>query len=130
MQHHVIPHFILRMKEQQEIFDVFGGDQYRTFCYVDDAAQMTINLMNTQDANGRVVNVGDDQNHIRIDALAKMLFEAKGIDPVIKERGAPDGSVADRKPDLSLLRELNCDVHPTPLARGLMAALQWYDTHA
>jgi len=124
---HVIPHFILRMKEQKDVFDVFGGDQYRTFCFVDDAAQMTINLMNTREANGRVVNVGDDHNHIRIDTLARMLFEAKGIDPVIKERGAPNGSVVDRKPDLSLLRELNCDVQATPLARGLEEALMWYD---
>lgn len=124
---HVIPHFILRMKEQQETFDIFGGDQYRTFCFVDDAAQMTINLMNTREANGKVVNVGDDHNHIRIDALARMLFEAKGIDPVIEEQGAPDGSVMDRKPDLRLLRELDCDVRPTPLAHGLKEALLWYD---
>lgn len=123
---HVIPHFIQRLTEQRDVFDIFGGDQYRTFCYVDDAAQMTINLMNTDEANGRVVNVGDDQNHIRIDTLAKMLFKTAGIDPVLNECGAPEGSVADRKPDLSLIRELHCDVQSTPLSRGLRDTFSWY----
>jgi nucleoside-diphosphate-sugar epimerase len=68
-----------------------------------NTAHSVMSMMRHKDeANGRVVNVGDDQNHIRIDTLAKMLFEAAGIDPVLKERGAPEGSVADRKPDLGL----------------------------
>jgi UDP-glucose 4-epimerase/UDP-glucuronate decarboxylase len=123
---HVIPHFIQRLTVQRDVFDIYGGDQYRAFCYVDDAAQITINLMNNDEANGRVVNVGDDQNHIRIDTLAKMLFEMAGLNPSLKECGAPEGSVADRRPDLRLLRELKCDVPSTPLAKGLKEAFSWY----
>ncbi|MFV9677675.1 MAG: NAD-dependent epimerase/dehydratase family protein, partial [Methanosarcinales archaeon] len=58
---HVIPEFILRLKKDPEKLEMFGGYQYRTFCYVTDAAKMTVNLMNNKEANNRVVNIGNDQ---------------------------------------------------------------------
>ena len=44
---HVIPEFILRLKKNSKLFEMYGGDQFRTFCYCTDAAKMTIHVMNS-----------------------------------------------------------------------------------
>ncbi|MHA1284438.1 MAG: NAD-dependent epimerase/dehydratase family protein [Promethearchaeota archaeon] len=122
---HVIPEFILRLIKDKNKFEIYGGNQYRSFCYVEDAAQMTINLMNIKNSNNKIVNVGDD-NYVKISDLAKILFKIMKISPIIVEKGAPEGSIEKRKPDLTLIKELNCFVSRTDFIKGLKKTLDWY----
>gem|GEM_PF-4782647 len=52
---------------------MYGGYQYRSFCYVEDAANMTINLMDNKTAINKVINIGSD-NYTKISKLAEYLF--------------------------------------------------------
>ncbi len=122
---HVIPEFILRLQDLEGEFKMYGGDQYRSFCYVTDAARMTINLMECEEANGKVVNIGDD-NYVQIKELAEMIFDYFDVDPEIDDEGAPEGSVKKRKPDLSKIKELGCFVDDTEFRDGLLETIKWY----
>ena len=124
---HVIPEFILRLKKDSRKFEMFGGYQYRTFCYVTDAAKMTVNLMNDEKANNKVVNIGNDQEVIRIASIAEKLCQIMGISPKIIEKGAPEGSTEKRIPDLKLIRELGDFVSEVSFAQGLNNTFDWYD---
>jgi len=123
---HVIPEFILRLKKEPKKFEMFGGYQYRSFCYIEDAVKMTINLMNNQNTNNKIVNVGND-NFIKISSIAKKLFQFMGISPKIIEKGAPDGSVEKRQPDLTLIKKLGHFVSKVPFEEGLEKTYRWYD---
>ena len=122
---HVIPEFILRLKEKPQVFEIYGGYQYRSFCYAVDAAKMTINIMNNKKTNNLVINVGSD-HYIQISKLAEILSNLIGISPKIKEKGAPEGSVNKRKPNLNLIKELGCYTSEISFIDGLKKTYEWY----
>lgn len=123
--HHVIPEFIIRLKKNPLNFKMYGGYQYRSFCYVEDAAQMTINLMNNINANYKIVNIGND-NYIQILSIAETLFKLMNQSPKIVEKGAPKGSVEKRRPNLELIKKLGSHVSKTPFEKGLKKTVDWY----
>lgn len=123
---HVIPEFILRLKRHASKLEMYGGYQYRSFCYISDAAKMIINLMNNKDANNKIVNVGGD-NYIKIASLAKMLCNIMGVSVEFIEKGAPKGSVEKRKPDLSIIKELKNYVSEVSFDKGLRKTYEWYN---
>lgn len=123
---HVIPEFILRLEKNKTEFEMFGGDQYRTFCYVTDASKMTIDLMNNKKANNKIINVGNDQDCVKISLIGEKLSQIMQISPVFIERGAPRGSIEKRIPDLKLIKELGAYTYEVPLNQGLINTFEWY----
>ncbi|MFA4848750.1 MAG: NAD-dependent epimerase/dehydratase family protein [Methanoregula sp.] len=124
---HVIPEFFLRLKKNARQFEMYGGDQYRTFCYCTDAAKMTINVMNSLQSSGRIINIGNDKNNIKISDIGKQLAKIMKINPEFIENGAPDGSVKKRIPDLSVIKKMNCYVEEVPFEEGLAETYRWYN---
>ena len=123
---HVIPEFILRLKKDPTKLEMYGGYQYRSFCYVDDAVKMTVNLMNNQNANNKIVNIGNE-HYIKISLLAEMLFKIMKISPKVIENGAPEGSVEMRRPDLKLIKKLDNYVSNISFDDGLRTTYEWYE---
>jgi UDP-glucose 4-epimerase len=124
---HVIPEFILRLKKDPTRLEMYGGDQYRTFCYCTDAAKMTINVMNSNQAVGKVINIGNDSNDIQISAVGKKLAKIMGLHPNFIENGAPVGSVKKRIPDLTIIKKMNCYVGEISFEQGLRETYSWYN---
>lgn len=124
---HVIPEFILRLKKDPEKLEMFGGYQYRAFCYATDTAKMTINLMNNKKANNKVVNIGNDQECIKISSIGKKISQVMKISPKFAEKGAPEGSTDTRIPDLKLIKELGDYVSEVSFSQGLINTFKWYD---
>jgi len=124
---HVIPEFIIRLKKDPSLLEMYGGDQYRTFCYCTDAAKMTINVMDSILSSGKVINIGNDENNIKISAIGKNLAKIMGIHPKLVEKGAPRGSVKKRIPDLTTIKKMNCYVEEIPFKRGLVEMYHWYN---
>lgn len=123
---HVIPEFILRLKKDNKTMEMYGGYQYRSFCYARDAAEMTINLMNTSLSDNKVVNVGSDEC-FKISSIAENLCEIMEISPEFIEKKAPKGSIDRRMPDLSLIKSLGCYESETPFNEGIKQTFEWYN---
>jgi UDP-glucose 4-epimerase/UDP-glucuronate decarboxylase len=121
---HVIPEFIARARERPDTFEMFGGDQYRSFCFATDAAQMTINVM--ENMEDQIVNIGNDIDVIKIIDLARMIFDEMDYEPVIKDRGAPRGSIDRRVPDLKKIKEEGCFEYSVGLIEGVGRTFAWY----
>jgi UDP-glucose 4-epimerase/UDP-glucuronate decarboxylase len=124
---HVIPEFILRLKKDSTKLDMYGGNQYRTFCYCTDAAKMTINVMNSIQSSGKIINIGNDENNIKISTIGKNLAKIMKINPEFIENGAPEGSVKKRIPDLTLIKKMKCYVAEVPFKQGLINTYSWYN---
>ncbi len=124
---HVIPEFILRLKKNPKSLEMWGGDQFRTFCYVTDAAKMTIKVMNNNKTTGKVINVGNDQECVKISSIGERLSEIMKITPEFIEKGAPEGSTDYRIPDLTLIKELGDYTFDVPFSDGILLTYTWYN---
>jgi UDP-glucuronate decarboxylase len=127
---HVIPEMLLRVMNGEDPFRVWGADQYRAFCYVEDAVEAMVRLMNTAEAVGQIVHIGDDTEPTKIADLATLVLETSGARPNIEPQPAPPGSVARRSPDLSKLRQLTGYEPTVPLAEGVRRTMAWYQESA
>ena len=123
---HVIPEMSLRALRGEDPFRVWGADQHRAFCYVDDAVEAMLRLMATPEAAGQIVHIGNDTAETNIGDLAKLVLGVAGVSPALQPLAAPAGSVARRCPDLARLRALTGYEPAVPLDEGVRRTFDWY----
>jgi UDP-glucuronate decarboxylase len=123
---HVIPQFIDRVLRGMDPFPIYGAYQSRAFCYVDDAVEATLRLMDVPGAEPLTVNVGNDSEQIRIVDMAQRLFQVAGVSPDVDVHPPPTGSPESRLPDLRRLRELTGYQPQFDLDTGLHKTYEWY----
>ena len=123
---HVIPQFIRRLLERQNPFHLYGAWQSRAFCYVDDAVEATLQLMDLPGVEPLTVNIGNDREEIQIVDLAHKLFPIVGFSPELSIYPPPLGSPERRCPDLERLRHLTDYEPKVALERGLWQTFEWY----
>ncbi|MFF0767318.1 NAD-dependent epimerase/dehydratase family protein [Nonomuraea wenchangensis] len=122
---HVIPELSLRAMRGEDPFRLYGADQSRAFCYVDDAVEAMVRLMAEPRAMGQIVHIGNDAE-TNIGDLAKLVLRIAEVSPAIDDVPAPAGSVARRCPDLTLLRELTGYEPRVALEEGVRRTFAWY----
>jgi UDP-glucuronate decarboxylase len=123
---HVIPEMSLRALRGEDPFRVWGAEQYRAFCHVDDAVEAMLRLMATPAAAGRIVHIGHDSEQTNVGDLAKLILRLAGASPVVRTLPAPPGSVGRRCPDLRALRRLTGFEPAVPLEEGVRRTFDWY----
>ncbi len=125
---HVIPELALRAMAGEDPFTVYGVDQFRAFCFVDDATDAMVRLMRSPGAHGEIVHIGND-TETNIGDLAKLVLRTTGVDPALRPEPAPPGSVARRCPDIAKLRALTGYEPTVPLDEGVRRTVDWYREH-
>ena len=116
---HFISEFVERAKQGE--YYIKGNDT-RSFCYINDAVEMTHNLV--LNANDRIVNVGR-QEESTIEDVAKCILDVMGVDPTLLEvRGGPTGSAKRRCPDTRQLRALTGFEKYTSLDEGIRKTVE------
>ena len=125
---HVIPQVIERIYKKEEPFKIYGYDQSRSFCFIDDAVNAMELVMDTTECSGKVLNIGSGIE-TNIKELIRSLFDISDYHPEIDLVDAPQGSVDRRCPDISLLSDLT-DYKPlVNLHQGLEKSYDWYMEH-
>jgi nucleoside-diphosphate-sugar epimerase len=126
---HVIPEFVERISKRVDPFPIFGADDTRTFCYVEDAVRAMQMLMDSSKTDSQpieTVHIGDFEE-IKMLELAEMLFQIAGWHPEkLDIRQSPPGSVKRRLADVSKLQALTGWQPQISLAEGLKRAFEWY----
>ncbi|MFF5126123.1 NAD-dependent epimerase/dehydratase family protein [Streptomyces syringium] len=123
---HVIPQFIERLLGGADPFPVYGADQSRAFCYVDDAVDAITALTALPTKETLLVNIGNDREEVLIEDLASKVFETVGRRPALDLHPAPPLSPGRRLPDLTRLRELTGYTPKVDLSEGLRRTYEWY----
>ncbi len=123
---HVIPQFIDRMVKGENPFRVYGGEQSRAFCHIDDAVHATIGVTRQPSPEPLVVNIGNNDEELAITDLARRLFTLAGVSRDLEVLDPPPNSPDRRLPDLTTLNALLPDRKPVPLDTGLRQMLDWY----
>lgn len=125
---HVVPEMLARAAAGQNPFIVWGADQTRAFCYVDDAIDGILAATRSDALAGRIVHIGNGTEETRIADLAELVVEVVGSGGKREPRPAPVGSVVRRCPDVSLLEGATGFTPKVDLAEGVRRTWEWYRT--
>ncbi|KND46789.1 MAG: UDP-glucuronate decarboxylase [Parcubacteria bacterium C7867-006] len=129
---HVIPEMSKRIIDKQEPFDIFGADESRTFCYIDDAVEAMVMLMDSQKTDvgiAETIHIGNT-DEITMENLAKKFFKIAGWQPVeYKINQGLQGSVKRRLADISKIEKMVGWKPKTNLDDGLSKTFEWYKNY-
>lgn len=128
---HVIPEFIERIQNKVDPFPVYGGDDTRTFCYMDDAVEAMQMIMESDATTGGTYHIGQHHdNEITMLDLAEKLFVIAGWHPeTLDVKNSPEGSVKRRAAEIT---KIEADIGWKPkvsLDEGLRRTYAWYQEH-
>jgi nucleoside-diphosphate-sugar epimerase len=116
-------HFISEFVERCQKGEYYiKGNDTRSFCYIDDAIEMTHRLV--KHASNRIVHVGRPKE-TKIETVAKAIMDIMGIDPdKLEIQEGPIGSAKRRCPDTTLVKELTGFEHYTDIYNGLKKTVE------
>ena len=116
---HFVSEFVQRVKNKKYYIN---GNDTRSFCYIDDAIEMTHRLILNH--SNCIVNVGR-QEETEISTVAKLIMEIMGVDPnLLTVHPSPKGSVTRRCPDTALVQKLTGFTKYTTLYNGLEKTIE------
>ncbi len=124
---HVLPEFFRRIHERVNPFPVYGGEETRAFCAVEDAVRATEAVMMSEKCAGEIVHIGNSSQEMKIIDLLKLVLKIAGYNPEIKILPAPEGCVMRRCPDTRKLYELagfRAEITPE---EALPEMYRWYE---
>ena len=121
----------VRLLLQGESFEVWGGEQLRDFTYVGDCVEAMLLAAESDQANGRVFNLGGD-SVVSLRHLADMLIEVNGsgeyaIRTFPEDRKRID--IGDYYCDDKLIRDTLGWQHRVPLREALAKTIEYYREH-
>lgn len=120
---HVISDFLERAK--RGVFELYGYKETRSFIYVEDAVNATIQCAEADAVLNQVINLGGPREISMLD-LGKIMMELLNKTEEITCFPSPSGCVHRRSPDLSLLRDLINFQSRISLEEGLKRTIAYY----
>jgi nucleoside-diphosphate-sugar epimerase len=123
---HVIPEFIKRIIRKEDPFKIYGGNQSRAFCYIDDFVRGIKLVEESSKTNGEIINIGNDKEEIIITDLAQKMFDLFNFHPELETLPAPKGSIDRRCPNISKAKRLTGYEPHINLESGLQKTYEWY----
>ena len=100
----VVSNFIVQALKNEDITIYGDGSQTRSFCYVDDLIEAMMLVMEQEDSVGPI-NIGNP-NEFTIRELADSILLKMDTSSKITEKELPADDPTQRKPDISLARNI------------------------
>lgn len=125
---HVIPEVIERIKQKTDPFPIFGADDTRSFCYIDDAILAIQGVMESEKTDERTYHIGTREETVIMD-LVETMFNLMGWRPKNLEiKKSPLGSVKRRLADVSKIKmDIGWEAK-TNIKEGLEKTIAWYNS--
>lgn len=97
---HAIPHIVERfVKAEESPFKIYGHDQTRAFCYIDDAVIGTVGAMESIKAAGEIYHIGK-QDEINMETMTTYIGGLMDYSGAYEAAMTYPGSVARRCPNI------------------------------
>jgi UDP-glucuronate decarboxylase len=121
----VVPRFLKRALNNQDIIIFGDGTQTRSFCYIDDNVQTCINAIHDPASINEIINVGSDKEMTVLE-LANLIIRIAGSQSkIIHQEALKEGDMARRCPEISKMKKLlNKDL--IPLEEGIRKLIEYY----
>jgi UDP-glucose 4-epimerase len=125
---HVVPELLKRAHEARDgdSLQVFSPAHRRTFCYIDDAVDLLVRILDTPACRDAVLNLGSTYAEVTIAELAQTVLAAVGRKLVLQNMPETPGSPARRAPDMTHARQLTGYQSRVGLESGVGRTYDWY----
>lgn len=122
---HAIPHIVERFyKKEKSPFKIYGHDQTRAFCYIDDAVIGTVKAMEL-DTDGEIFHIGNDQE-ITIESLTRYIGKIMNYQDDYAPAITYPGSVSRRCPNIKKSRKMLGYQPKTGWKEAVKLTVEWY----
>lgn len=122
----VVSNFIIQALQGQNITIYGDGSQTRSFCYVDDLVECMVRFMNAPEDFVGPMNMGNP-GEFTIRQLAELVIEMTGSRSKIVCEPLPSDDPRQRRPDISLAREMLQWEPKIALKEGLVKTIAYFD---
>ena len=125
---HVIPEQLRNAHEAKDgdSIDVFSVNHTRCFCYIDDAVEMLLRIMNNEDCEGETLNLGTQDLEVKIKEIVEKCFSVVGKELFISEQPETAGSPSRRVPEMKKTSSLLGYKSQVSLNSGIVKTYEWY----
>ncbi|MES2122664.1 MAG: UDP-glucuronic acid decarboxylase family protein [Chlamydiota bacterium] len=124
----VVSNFIVQALRNEPITIYGEGVQTRSFCYVDDLIEGLIRLMESSQEVTGPVNLGNPVE-FQIKELAELAIALTESRSSIEHRPLPSDDPKQRKPDISLAKELLSWEPQVALKEGLLTTIGYFRSY-
>jgi nucleoside-diphosphate-sugar epimerase len=121
----------IRLAVEGRPFEVWGGEQLRDFSYVEDAVDAFLMAAISEEANGKIFNLGDE-NVVSLRDLADMVVEMNGGGKYVVQEFPPERKKIDIGDYYSDYKYITSSLGWTPktsLRDGLRESIKFYSEH-
>lgn len=125
---HVIPQLLEKAHKVSDggSIEVFSPNHMRTFCFIDDAIEMLMRLLQTDAARNQVVNLGAEGPEYTMRQVGQIVAAAVGKTLKLEEKAPAPGSPERRAPRMARMMALTSYVAQTSLSAGVRQTYAWY----
>jgi dTDP-glucose 4,6-dehydratase len=120
----VVSNFVHQALTGQPLTLFGDGSQTRSFCYVEDEVEGIVRFLRNDDVIGPM-NIGNP-HEFTVRELAELVVELTGSSSELQFRPLPSDDPKQRRPDISLAREVLGWEPVVPLREGLTRTIAWY----
>jgi len=121
----VVPRFLKRALNNEDIIIYGDGTQTRSFCYIDDNVQTCINAIHDPASINEIINVGSDKE-MTVLQLANLIIRIAGSQSkIIHQEALKEGDMARRCPEISKMKKL-LNRESIPLDEGIRKLIDYY----
>ena len=120
----VVSNFIVQALKGENLTVYGDGSQTRSFCYVDDLIEGFVRLMNQEKTVGPV-NIGNPGEFTMLE-LAELVLKKVGGKSKITNLPLPADDPKQRRPDISLAKEMLGWEPKVPLEEGLNRTIEYF----
>ena len=119
----VVSNFLVQALAGEPLTVYGDGSQTRSFCYVDDEVQGILALLDSDYVGP--VNIGNPEEY-SVAELARIVLEVTGSSSEIVQEPLPMDDPAQRRPDITLAREVLGWEPKIPVHDGLARTADWF----
>lgn len=123
---HVMPELIQRIQKSKKELKIFGGNQTRAFCYIDDAIKYLYLLGNSKNFEFGIYHIGNSKEEIKIFKLVNLVLKLMNKKLKITDKGEPPESVNRRCPIIKRIIKKTKYKPQFNLKKGLKKTIEWY----
>jgi len=125
---HVIPHLVIRFRNKENPYRIYGHAQTRDFCYITDAVEGTVLSMETAGTDQQIYHLGTGVE-ITIEELTRKTGEYMGFNGEYTYAPTYPGSVSRRSPDITKSKRDLGFVAKVDWKEGLKETVEWYNAY-
>ena len=125
----IIPKFIQRIRDRIDPFPLFGPDDLRASCYVEDAIEGICKAIESPATDGQTYHIGN-YREATIKNILEIMFDIMQWRPdAFDVKSSPPGSITRDIFDVSKIKRDTGWETKTSLEEGLQKTIEWYMTH-